>query len=177
VSGPSAAYLVFDFGLDGTLSATSHARADAGVQWSAYDNMNSNNSSGTWTYSTISAFGPPIPGSPIQAPSIYVSPGDTISITLRLQAYAAVGCQALSGPMLCTASAQAGLGDTLKFSSISFQDAGGNPLSGFSLGGQNFDYSSFLTGAGSQTPEPGTAAAFLIGLAAMLGFKGKMMRC
>jgi hypothetical protein len=174
ISGPSAAYMLFDFGLDGTLNATSHARADAGVTWSAYDSTSHLNSNGQWTFSTLSAYGPPIPSSPIQANALYVSPGDTISITLRLQAYAAVGCQALSGPMLCSASATSDVGNTLKFTSISFQDGGGNNLSGFSIGSlDNFNYNPLISGASSPVPEPGTAAGVLLGLAAVLRFSRK----
>jgi hypothetical protein len=173
ISGPSAAYMVFDFGLDGTLNATSHARADAGVTWSAYDNTSHLNSTGQWTYSTLPAIGPSIPSGPIQANALYVSPGDTISIVLRLQAYAAVGCQALSGPMLCSASASSDLGDTLKITSISFQDGIGNDLSGFAIGSTNFDYSGLISGSSSPAPEPGTAAGVLLGLAAVVRFSRK----
>ncbi len=170
INGPGSAYMVFMFGLDGTLSASSHARADATVDWSAFTS-GSQSSSNAWTFSTLLALGGPIPSTPLSATKLLVNPGDTVTFSLRLGAKAFVGCQLFSGqsPLLCTASASSDLSNTLQFSSIGFQDGGGNYLPGFSVTSNDFDYNSFNPYSSSGVPEPGTtilAGAGLLLLAA-----------
>ena len=164
----SSAKLLFSFLLDGLLSATSHALANSYIDWSAYDQATGASVSNSWTYSTISAYGPQLPTAPISGQSLTVSAGDTVSIYLRLRAYAAVGCSALSSSMLCTASSIADLSNTLSFNSITFTDGQGSPAPGFSIASSNgFDYNQFNT-ASTSAPEPVTALQVLAPLALVL---------
>jgi hypothetical protein len=181
VNGPAPAYLVFDFGIDGALSATAHARADATVDWSAAVSS-VQASSRSWTFSTLPQLGPGIPSSPLSAPTFLVNPGDSVSFSLRLGAKAFVGCQLFSNstPFLCTASASADLSNTLSFASIGFQDPLGNYLPGYSISSTNFSYNPLnpLQNGGA-VPEPGTtllAGSTLLILAALARRAGTMMR-
>jgi hypothetical protein len=165
----SSVQLLFSFMLDGVLSASSHALANAYVDWSAYDQTTKQNANSSWTYSTISAYGPPIPSFPMSGQSLTVSAGDTISISLRLRAYASVGCSAISGSMLCNAGSTADLSNTLSFSSIAFTDDNDNPVPGFSIGSSNgFDYNQFSSSTTTSAPEPLTALQVLTPLAVLL---------
>src|SRR5262249_21270932 len=122
----------------------------------AYDQTKGTSSGNSWTFSTISAYGPQLPSNPISAPNLTVSAGDTVSIYLRLRAYASVGCSALTSSMLCTASSTADLSNTLSFNSITFTDGSGNPAPGFSIASSNgFDYDQFNPAVGG-VPEPAT---------------------
>jgi hypothetical protein len=172
VGGPGAAYLAFDFGIDGTLSATAHARADATVDWSAAVS-NVQASSKSWTFSTLPQLGPSIPSSPLSAPTFLVHPGDSVTFSLRLGAKAFVGCQLFSNstPFLCSASASSDLSNTLSFASIGFQDPLGNYLPGYSITSNNFSYNQLNPlPSGGAVPEPGTivlAGSTLLLLAAV----------
>jgi hypothetical protein len=151
----SSVQMLFSFILDGLLSTSSHALANAYIDWSAYDQTTSGSTSDSWTYSTISAYGPQIPSSPISGQSLTVSAGDTVAIYLRLRAYASVGCSALSSSMLCTANSTADLSNTLSFNSITFTDGQGDPTPGFSITSlSGFDYNQFNSASGPAVPEP-----------------------
>ena len=164
ISGPASASMVFGFTLDGNLSAMGSGHADAKVSWFASSSSGAS-SSGQWTFSTLSAIGPALPTLAQLSTNLAVQPGDVVTLQLRLIAQAEVGCQALHGPMLCTASAASDMSNTLKFSSIAFQDGTGQSLAGYDISSANFDYDGLIVGGPSMpVPEPGTALLFALGL-------------
>jgi hypothetical protein len=91
--------------------------------------------------------------------------GQQFNYSLQLDANVYVSDSISFGdsPKLSTVDAVANFSNTLQFSSISFQNAAGAPLSGYSVDSTSgFNYDQFLPGA--PAPEPGSVALSLGGL-------------
>jgi hypothetical protein len=110
-----------------------------------------------WTFSTLSAIGPDLISPAPLLTTLAVQAGEIVTAPLKLMAQSFAGCQALNGPMLCTASSSSDLSHTLKFTSIAFQDSNGKNLSGDGISSPNFDGSGLVVGGGlPPVPGPGT---------------------
>lgn len=82
---------------------------------------------------------------------------DSIGYTFTLTSYAGVSCS--TTPLLgtCSATATAQLSNTASLVGITFEDANGNPISGFSIdSGSGINYNNLIESNESPAPEPST---------------------